>query len=260
MSQLYRITSKMSGAVLDKWYILIRIDEEAEISYETYVESGHGVIRPVYLAFDDRGVVRWVSGEGVFVIEKDLPYPMKKKDVEEVEGSIYSQEFVRRFRLRDLLTGKVNVKNLDRFVQFHPSNILEGGSVRIKGNLSDKMKLEKGGVLRFTNYMIYPYPFEVIFKGEWEVEGEGWDGILREVYMLFDVDGEIARIYGVGEFTEYEYMETREYELSPPEDIYAEYESEEVSIPPAEPFDLQDVLQGVVKEHNCVGFLAVRVV
>jgi hypothetical protein len=212
------------------------------------------------LAFDDKGVIRWVTGEGVFVIEKELPAPMKKKDVKEVEGSIYSQKFVRKFRLRDLLTGRVNVKNLDSFVLFHPDNISEGGSVRIKGNLSDEMKLEKGGVLRFTNYMVYPYPFEVIFKGEWEVEGEGWDGVLREVDMLFDVDGEIVRVYGVGEFTEYEYKGTREYELSPPEDVYAEYESEEVSISPAEPFDLQDVLQGVVNEHNCVEFLAVRVV
>jgi len=259
MSQLYRITDRMSGAVLDKWYILIRVDEEARVSYETYGNSGYGVIRPVYLVFDDRGVVRWVTGEGVFVVERALSLS-KGKSVEEVEGSIYSQEFVRKFRLRDLLTGRVNVKNLDRFVRFHPDDISEGGSVRIKGSLSNEIRLEKGGVLRFTDYMIYPYPFEVIFKGKWEVEGEGWDGVLREVHMLFDVDGEVARIYGMDEFTEYEYIETREYELSPPEDVYAEYESEEVSISPAEPFDLQDVLQGVVNERNCVEFLAVRVV
>jgi len=259
MSQLYRIDSKMYGAVFDKWYILIRVDEEAKISYETYVESGYGKIRPVYLAFDNRGMIRWVTGEGVFVIEKTLSVA-KEKSVEEVEGTIYSQEFVRRFRLRDFLTGRVSVKNLDRFVVFHPGNVSEGIAVHIKGNLSDKMKLEKGGVLRFTNYNVFPYPFEVVFKGEWEVEGEGWDGVLREVCMVFDSDGDIARIYGVGEFTEYEYIGTRTYELSPPEDVYAEYESEEVSISPAEPFDLQDVLQGVVNEHNCVEFLAVRVV
>jgi hypothetical protein len=245
----------MSGAVLNKRYLLIKIDEEVEVRDLRSDRDGRGVLYNVYLVFDERGVIEYVVGDGSFVLRKrSLVSGVWSED--EFEGFIYGSRFRKVFRLRDVLIGRVKVKDLRRFVSFDFRNVVKDEIFHVEGDLGDTMKLEKGGVLKFTDRILLP--FEVIFKGEWEVEGRNWDGVLEEVHIVFNNEGEIEYISGLGRFTEYEYIETREYKYSPPEDVYAEYESDEVLIETAEPFDLQDVLQGVVNEHNCIEFLNVR--
>jgi hypothetical protein len=247
----------MSGGVLNNRYLLIKIDEGVEVRDVGSDRDGYGVLYNVYLIFDERGIIGYVTGDGSFVLRK-RSLVSKTWSEDEFEGFIYSSRFRKVFRLRDVLIGRVKVKDLRRFVSFDFRNVMRDEVFQVEDDLSDTMKLEKGGVLKFTDRILLP--FEVIFKGEWEVEGRNWDGVLEEVHIVFNNEGEIEYISGLGRFTEYEYIRTREYKYSPPEDEYAEYESEEVVIDPAEPFDLQDVLQGIVNEHNCVEFLNLRVV
>jgi hypothetical protein len=247
----------MSGAVLDGRYLLIKVDEEIEVRHLRANEEGYGILYNVYLVFDNRGVIRYVVGDGSFLLKK-RSLVSKTLSEEEFEGFIYSSNFRKMFRLRDFLVGRVKVKDLRRFVSFDFRNVMRDERVHVEGDLSDTMKLEKGGLLKFMGRI--SYPFEVVFESEWEVEGKNWDGVLEEVHIAFNSEGEVEYISGLGRFTEYEYVGTREYEYSPPEDKYIEYDSEEVVIDPSEPFDLQDVLQGVVNEHNCVEFLNLRVV